>query len=123
MLGARNGSENDEFAHKGDMKVWMFTILDRAFLVYPDKALETTNKSDILILFEQTLRDVQRMYYDIGTFDMLSSEFKELCRKAWNAKFNYLCVEMTKNKNDRKYRIFNESKNTYTDCISEREAF
>ena len=30
---------------------------------------------------------------------------------------------MTKNKNEGKYRIFNESKTTYIDCIPETEAF
>ena len=29
---------------------------------------------------------------------------------------------MTKNKNEGKYRIFNESKTTYIDCICETEA-
>ena len=30
---------------------------------------------------------------------------------------------MSKNKNDGKYRIFNESKPTYFECIPETEAF
>ena len=30
---------------------------------------------------------------------------------------------MTKNKNEGKYRIFNENKTTYIDCIPETEAF
>ena len=30
---------------------------------------------------------------------------------------------MTKNKNEGKYRIFNESKNTNIECICETEAF
>ena len=34
-----------------------------------------------------------------------------------------LCIDMTKNKNDGKYRIFNESKNTYIECIPGSEAF
>ena len=36
---------------------------------------------------------------------------------------NYLCIDMTKNKNEGKYRIFNDSKNTYIECICESEAF
>ena len=41
---------------------------------------------------------------------MIYDEFKEMCRVAWSEKFNYLCIDMTKNKNEGKYRIFNESK-------------
>ena len=48
---------------------------------------------------------------------------KEMCRVAWSEKFNYLCIDMNKNKNEGKYRIFNESKNTYIESICENEAF
>ena len=81
------------------------------------------NNSDRLILFKQTLRDVQSMYYDTGAYDMNHDEFKEMCRVAWSEKFNYLCFDMTKNKKEGKYHNFNESKNTYKECICETEAF
>ena len=74
-------------------------------------------------MFKQTLRDVQSLYYDIGAFDMIDDEFKEMCRVAWSEKFNYLCIDIGKNKNDGKYHIFNESKTTYIDCICESEPF
>ena len=41
---------------------------------------------------------------------MIYDEFKETCRVAWSEKYNYLCIDMTKNKNEGKYRIFNENK-------------
>ena len=63
------------------------------------------------------------MYYDIGAFDMIYDEFKEMCRVAWSEKFNYFCFGMTKNKNGSKYRIFNESKNTYFECFCELKLF
>ena len=62
------------------------------------------------------------MYNDIGAHDMKYDEFKEMCRKAWSERFNYLCIDMNKDKNDGKYRIFNESKNTYIECICKTEA-
>ena len=46
-----------------------------------------------------------------------------MCHKFWGEKFNYLCFDMTKNKNDGKYRIFNENKNTYIECVCESESF
>ena len=74
-------------------------------------------------MFKQTLGDVQSMYYDIGAYDMKDDEFKEMCHKAWSERFNYLFIDMTKNKNGSKYRIFNESKTSYFECIPESEPF
>ena len=80
------------------------------------------NNSDRLILFKQTLGDVRSMYYDIGAYDMNYDEYKEMCSLAWSEKYNYLCIDMTKNKNEGKNRFFNESKNTYVEGICETEA-
>ena len=44
-------------------------------------------------------------------------EFKEMCHKAWSERFNYLCIDMTNNKIEEKYRIFNECKTTYFESI------
>ena len=41
---------------------------------------------------------------------MKHDEFKEMCHKAWRERFNYLCIDIAKNKNDGKNRIFNEIK-------------
>ena len=87
-------------------------------MVYRDKALE---KRDRLILFRQTLRDVQSLSYEIEASDMLYSEFQEMCRKAWVEKFNYLCIDMTKYENEGIYRIFNGSKSTYNERFCESE--
>ena len=121
MLGAKNSSQIDEFFTRGrheDLDVYYIT---QSYFGLPRQSIR--NNSDRLILFKQTLRDVQSMYHDIGAFDMIYDEFKEMCRVAWSEKFNYLCIDMTKNKNDGKYRIFNESKTTYIDCIPETEPF
>ena len=40
------------------------------------------------------------MYYDIGAYDMKYDEFKEMCHKAWDERYNYLCIDMTKIKNN-----------------------
>ena len=54
---------------------------------------------------------------------MKYDEFKEMCQKARSERFNYLCIDTTKNRDSGKYRIFNESKTTYIDCIPETEPF
>ena len=63
------------------------------------------------------------MYYDIGAYNMKYNYSNEMWHVAWSEKFNYLCIDMTKNKNEGKYRIFNESKTTYIECIPESEPF
>ena len=121
MLAARNSFQIDDFFTRGrheDLDVYYNTQSYFALL-----RQSIRNNSDRLILFKQTLRDVQSIYYDIGAYDMKYDEFKEMCHKAWSERFNYLCIDMVKNKNEGKYRIFNESKNTYIECICETEPF
>ena len=121
MLGARNSSQIDEFFTRGRHEDLDVYYISQSYFALPRQSIR--NNSDRLILFKQTLRDVQSMYYDIGAYDMKYDEFKEMCHKAWDERFNYLCIDMTKNKNEGKYRIFNEGKPTYIDCICETEPF
>ena len=46
-----------------------------------------------------------------------------MCHIAWSERFNYLCIEKSKNKIEGKNRIFNENKTTYIECIPETEPF
>ena len=110
MLGARNSSQIDEFFTRGRHKDVDVYYISRSYFALPRQSVR--NNSDRLKLFKQTLRNVQSMYYDIDASDMKYDEFKEMCHKAWDEKFNYLCIDMTKNKNEGIYRFFNESKTT-----------
>ena len=107
MLGARNCCQIDEFFTRGRHEDLDVYYISQSYFALPTQSI--WNNSDKLILFKQTLWDVQSMYYDIGAYDMKYDEFKEMCRVAWSEKFNYSCVDMTKNKNEGKYRVFNES--------------
>ena len=121
MLGAKNSSQIDEFFTRGRHEDLDVYYISQSYFGLPRQSIR--NNSDRLILFKQTLRDVQSMYYDIGAYDMKYDKFKEMCHKAWDERFNYLCIDMTKNKNIGKYRIFNESKTAYIDCIPQSEPF
>ena len=121
MLGAKTSSQIDEFFTRGRREDIDVYYISQSYFALPRQSIR--NNSDRLILFKQTLRDVQSMYYDIGAYDMNYDEFKQMCHKAWDEKYNYLCIDMTKNKNEGKYRIFNESKTTYIECICETEPF
>ena len=121
MLGARNSSQIDEYFTRGRHEDLDVYYISRSYFALPRQSIR--KNSDRLILFKQTLRDVQSMYYDNGAYDMKYDEFKEMCHKAWDERYNYLCIDMTKNENEGKYRIFNESKTTYIECIPETEPF
>ena len=121
MLWAKKRSQIDEFFTRGRHEDLDVYYICQSFFALPRQSIR--NNSDRLILFKQTLRDVQSMYQDIGAFDMIYDEFREMCRVAWGEKFNYLCIDTTKNKSEGKYRIFNESKDTYLECICETEVF
>ena len=121
MLGAKNSSQIDEFFTRGRHEDLDVYYISQSYFALPRQNIR--KNSDRLILFKQTLRDVRSMYYDIGAYDMNYDEFKQMCHKAWDERFDYLCIDMIKNKNEGKYRIFDESKTTYIDCICETEAF
>ena len=121
MLGARNSSQINDFYTRGRHEELYVYYISQSFFPLPRQSIR--NDCDILILFKQTLRDVQSLYYDIGAYDMKYDEFKEMCHKAWSEKFNYLSIDMTKNKIKGKYRNLNESKTTYFECNPQRKPF
>ena len=121
MLGAGNCSLRDEFFTRGRHEDLDVYYISQSYFALPRQSIR--KNSDRLILLKQTLGDVQSMYYDIRAYDMKHDEFKEMCHKHWSEKLNCLCIDMTKIKNEGKYRTFNESKETYTDCIPESEPF
>ena len=43
--------------------------------------------------------------------------------KTRSERFSYFCIDITKNKTEGNYRIFNESKTTYNECIPKSEPF
>ena len=54
---------------------------------------------------------------------MAYCDFKETCRNAWSERFNYICIDMVKNKNEKKYHIINANRSTLIECIPETELF
>ena len=44
------------------------------------------NNSNKIILFNQTLKDIEQIYRDVAGYDMSYDEFKEICRRSWEEK-------------------------------------
>ena len=68
MLGAKNSSQIDEFFTRGRHENLDVYFISQSYFGLPRQSIR--NNSDRLILFKQTLRDVQSMFYDIGAYDM-----------------------------------------------------
>ena len=85
--------------------------LSQPYFVLPKRTIR--NNSNIIVLFQQTLKDIEHIYRDIAGFDMSHDEFKELCREAWK-KDTYLLINRLENENGlKKYRICNECNPEY----------
>ena len=84
----------DEFFTRGRHENLDVFYISQSYFALPRQSIR--NNSDRLILFKQTLGDVQSMYCDIGAYDMNYNEFKDMCHKVWDEKYNYLCIDMTK---------------------------
>ena len=69
MLGAKNSFQIDEFFTRGRHEDLDVYYISRSYFALPRQSIR--NNSDRLILFKQTLRDVQSMSHDIGAFDMI----------------------------------------------------
>ena len=85
--------------------------LSQSYFDLPKRTIR--NNSNIILLFQQTLKDVEHIYRDIAGFDMSYDEFKSLCREAWRERYNYLLINRLEDKNGKKYMICNESNPQY----------
>ena len=81
------------------------------------------NISNKIFLFNQTLKDIENIYRNVGGHDLSYDEFKELCTKSWEEDYNYLCIDRSKKRDQGKYCICNESKYTYIECTPETKHF
>ena len=83
----------------------------------------TRNNSNKVFLFSQTLKDIEKIYRDVGGYVMSYDEFKHLCGKAWDEDYNYRCIDRSKKNDQGRYCICNESKNTYIECTPRTKPF
>ena len=101
----------DPFFTRGRQNDLDVYYLSQSYFDLPKRTIR--NNSNIIILFQQTLKDVQHIYTDIAGFDMSYDEFKSLCKEAWRDKYNYLLINRLEDKNGSKYIICNESNLQY----------
>ena len=101
----------DPFFTRGRYNDLDVYYLSQSYSDLPKRTIR--NNSNIIILFQQTLKDVEHIYRDIAGFDMSYDEFRSLCKEAWRDKYNYLLINRLEDKNGSKYMICNESNPQY----------
>ena len=111
----------DPFFTRGRHNELDVYYLSQSYFDLPKRTIR--NNSNIIILFQQTLKDVEHIYRDIAGFDMSNDEFKSLCREAWRDNYNYLLINRLEEKNGSKYMICNESNLQYQIFNSQTDPF
>ena len=122
VFDARLQSEiNKSIFTRGRHNLCDVYYLSQSYFDVPKRTIRMN--SNIIILFRQSLRDVEHIYRDIAVFDMSYDESKELCRKACKEKYNYLLLNMLEDKNGSKYQVCNESNPNYKIFNPQTEPF
>ena len=111
----------DPFFTRGRHKLCDVFNLSQNYFDLPKRTIR--NNSNKIILFQQTLKEVEHIYRDIAGFDLSYEEFKELCREAWKEKYKYLLLNRLEDKNGKKYLSCNESNPNYKIFNPQTEPF
>ncbi len=59
--------------------------------------------SNLIILFSQSGKNISHIYEDHCT-DISLDTFKSFCNKVWADKYNFVCIDLTRSKDNGKYR-------------------
>ena len=121
ILGSSNSRFIDQFFIRGRHNNLDIYYLSQSYFDLPKRTIR--NNSNKIILFNQTLKDIEQIYRDVAGYDMNYDEFKELCRKSWEEDYNYLCIDRSKKRDQGRYRICNESKSTYIKTTPQTNPF
>ena len=121
ILGSTNSKFIDQFFIRGRHNNLDIYYLSQSYFDLPKRTKR--NNSNKIILFNQTLKDLEHIYRDVAGYDMNYDEFKDLCRKSWGEDCNYLYIDRSKKRDQGKYCICNESKNTFLEATLQTTPF
>ena len=108
FLGSSKSKLVDQYFIRGWLNDLDIYYLSQSYLDLPKR---TTRKiSNKIILFNQTLKDIEHINRDVAGYDKSYDEFKELCRKSWEEGYIYLRIQRSKKRDQGRYCICDESK-------------
>ena len=117
FLSSPNSRYIDRFFIRGRHNKLDIYYLSQSCFDLPKRTIR--NNSNRKIPFNQTLKDTENIYKDVGGYALSYDQFKEICRRSWEEDYNYLCIAGSKKRDQGRYCICNESKNTYKECTPE----
>ena len=79
ILGSSNSRFIDQFFIRGRHNNLDIYYLSQSYFDLPKRIIRNDSKK--IILFIQTLKDIEHIYRDVAGYDINYKEFKELCRK------------------------------------------
>ena len=79
-------------------------IISQDYYELPKRTIRAN--SNVFHLFKpNNIRDVQNLFQDKASMDMIIDEFKLLCNICWQTKFQPLTIDMSKNKEVGNYKL------------------
>ena len=121
FLGSSNSRDIDQYFIRGRHNNFDLYYLSQSYFDLPKRTIR--NNSNKIILFNQTLKDIEHIYRIVAGYDMNYDEYKELCRKSWGEDYNYLCIDRSKKKDRGRYCIGTESIKTYIEATPQTKPF
>ena len=91
ILGSSNSRFLDQFFTRGRHNNLDIYYLSQSYFDLPKRTIR--NNSNKIILFNQTLKDIENIYRNVAGYGMNYDEFKDLCRKSWEEDYNYLYID------------------------------
>ena len=108
-LASSNSGDIDQFFIRGRHNNLDVYYLSQSYFDLPKRTIRSI--SNKIILFNQTLKDIDYIYRDVAGSDMSYDEYKGLCRKSREEDYHYLCIVRSKRREQGRYCVCNESKN------------
>ena len=93
FLGS-NSRYVDQFFIRGRHNNLDISYLSQSLFDLRKRTIRT--KSSKIFLFNQTLKDIENLYRDVGGYDMSYDVYKRLCRETRKEEFNYFCIDKSK---------------------------
>ena len=121
ILGTSNGRYIDQSFIRGRNKNLDIYCLSQSFFDLPKTTIR--KNSNKIVPFNQTLKDIENIFRDVGGYDMNYDEFKQLRRKSWEKNYNYLCFDRFKKRDHGKYCIYSGSRKHIYRMHSRNETF
>ena len=121
MLLSKQESNIALFFTRGRHNIINVYYISQSYFHIPKNSIR--KKSNKIILFKQTLREIILLFHDMVGLDLNLEEWTPLCCKAWENDYSYLQKDRFANIGEGRYTIRNYNKSTYIECTLEVKPF